>query len=55
MKTEDSKLEAQQEQLNIPKCNRCNDTGKIKYLPISFAMYSWQKYEERDCRCKLIM
>lgn len=38
---------------SLPKCSRCNDTGKIKYLPAEFAMYRWQQYKERDCECKI--
>ena len=36
----------------LPKCNKCNDTGKIKYKDIEECMYSWQPWLEKDCRCK---
>ena len=60
MKTKKSKLKAQNDQLDIPvvmcsalpKCNKCNDTGKIKYKDIEECMYSWQPWLEKDCRCK---
>lgn len=38
--------------MNTPKCEKCNDTGKVKYKPIEDHMYSWDPWLERDCSCK---
>lgn len=37
---------------SIFKCNDCKDTGKIKYIPIEFIMYSWQPWLEKECSCQ---
>jgi len=36
----------------IIKCKICNDTGKVKYKKVEWAMYSWQPWLTRDCICK---
>lgn len=34
------------------KCTECKDTGKVKYIPIQFSMYSWQPWLEKECSCQ---
>jgi hypothetical protein len=34
------------------KCNKCKDTGKIKYKIIEYCMYIWQPWLEKDCDCE---
>jgi len=36
----------------LVKCNKCNDTGKIKYKHIEFLMYSWDPWLETECSCQ---
>jgi hypothetical protein len=36
---------------NVYNCSKCKDSGKIKFVPIEWSMYSWQKWKTRDCEC----
>jgi len=33
-------------------CNKCNNTGIVKFKRIELAMYSWQPWETKPCNCE---
>lgn len=36
------------------KCNKCKDTGVIKYKEIEDVMFSWQPWLEKNCECNQV-